>query len=852
MQASNVPGSENVEVSEFKEEDAESANKSGFNTMEVDGFENLDHSGEAVLASNKFFNYRIGYEMKKELIKLNHALNGIGYKNLIKIAKQYTASLDSNNFVIGDVYTELDSSGEPKFSFIVQGLKNNYFEIEIINGGTSGYETGQTDAIAKNNDKKYISGNKIAEDKMKATVPNLNAFNTPDSIARPDSAFQNGEDAANYISNIGRSTVTTPAAQTKPVKPASNTTTVLIKAEYVGKTYKDQNDNPYTYRISTSNQVSVSRDGKLLKTLTPSKYSNWNNFATTLNNQIASNIVTEVKVDLPTTTPTPTPTPAPTPTPTPTPTPAATPTPTTRGAVSETVNGEPAVSIGTFGKDQIFLTIDSVRKGEPQFYVKDGKSGKAAPIGEGDGRVRSALGPLEVARLADRLNGAGISQEKVEAFKTFMNKSRRQNRLPFGRKRRQEKIEEARGIMSSSSESFSLKQKIKKTAESFYSNATGKKVSAQNFQSGRVYRYNSDGAVVTCVSNAYDKSSGTGDIIVRLNYTEDGKPWNIPTEISLLYSPTTLQIGSQIPISQSGFDAWTDITDSIRYGGKDVSKDVANSFIRDSISPSEAPYNIDDIVNPPTAKYLNNLSSQVSLDGGSAPVASSAPVQKNTVLIDKKYLGRKIEDENYIYTINAVNKVSVSNKKTNKNFIITPQYKNWKQFVEKLNLQASQYSEPMVAKEEAAKESAPTETAPEQAIDDSKNLPILIGEDEEFKIFTTVSSINKGYPEFLFKYINNSDLKKIDQNDSQYDELYKIINLDTVDLNLSGKITPKQLDNLKIYIKNLKISKRPIGKFRTRRRDDRINLKMENASSGMVSTSARQNRLDKLEKKGVI
>ena len=97
----NVPGSENVEVPNLNEEDIESANKTAFNAIEQSGFDKEEGLDKAVIAYNKVFNYRLGNKMRNELIKLNKALNGIGYKNLIKIAVEEPIKYDGFlNFLV--------------------------------------------------------------------------------------------------------------------------------------------------------------------------------------------------------------------------------------------------------------------------------------------------------------------------------------------------------------------------------------------------------------------------------------------------------------------------------------------------------------------------------------------------------------------------------------------------------------------------------------------------------------------------------------------------------------------------------------------------------------------------------
>ena len=448
----NVPGSENVEVPNLNEEDIESANKTGFNAIEQSGFDKEEGLDKAIIAYNKIFNYRLGKKMRDELIKLNKALNGIGYKNLIKIAKPYKPNISPNDFKEGKMYTRLDLSNVPEFSFIVIGhdITGN-IDAEIYNKGKSNYSSGDHIQINSSSIKSYVEGDKFTEERM---IP-------PESESQSESGYPDYSE-----SGYSDDESALPAASTAPVVNKNSVSSAGVKAipieppgsdtinNYIGKTYKSENKNDnWHYKIIGQFEVEVSKDNSNFKKLTPKTMgvSKWNTFAKAIINYMSNNQLEEITPTVSAETPAEPVAPAATSTP-----PAVAPTtteaaqPATGGSVSETVNGKPAVSIGTFGKDQIFLIIDSVKKGNPEFYIKDGDTGKASPLGKDDGRVRSSLGPLEINRLSKRLLSAGVSPTNVEGFKELMNLQRRQNRIPFFRRRRDQKMNDASGKMKAS------------------------------------------------------------------------------------------------------------------------------------------------------------------------------------------------------------------------------------------------------------------------------------------------------------------------------------------------------------------------------------------------------------------
>jgi hypothetical protein len=257
---------------------------------------------------------------------------------------------------------------------------------------------------------------------------------------------------------------TSPVVKANPIEPPGSDT---IK-KYSGKTYKSKNqgDNWY-YKIIGKFEVDVSKDlnSKFTK-LTPTTMgvSKWNRFATAIQGYMSSNQLEEITTTISTEIPAEPVTPADTSTP-----PAVAPTTpeaaqsSTGGPVTETVNGKLAVSIGTFGKDQIFLIVESVKKGKPEFYIKDGKTGEASLLGANDGRVRSSLGPLEINRLSKRLADANLTPVQIEGFKRYMNLQRRENRFGFiGRKKREENTNDAQKQMKSSSREERLDRLKKK------------------------------------------------------------------------------------------------------------------------------------------------------------------------------------------------------------------------------------------------------------------------------------------------------------------------------------------------------------------------------------------------------
>jgi len=417
----NVPGSENVEVPNLNEEDIESANKTAFNAIEQSGFDKEEGLDKAVIAYNKVFNYRLGNKMRNELIKLNKALNGIGYKNLIKIA-------NTNDY---DLYQVIKSILMPIFSKDYEtGPGGDLSDIRtlhrdsLIQSAVNLVKAGKFNSVSfaekiRNTVSEYIGGLSRNIDKI---IKDLEPILLIQSNYLEASAGQTS--AAQTSPVVNKSSVSSAGVTAIPIEPPGEDKI----DNYIGKTYKSKDSSDkWFYKINERFEVEVSKDNSNFKKLTPRTMGvpKWNTFAKAIINYMSNNQLEDITTTVSTKAPAEPVAPAATPTP-----PAVAPTApeaaksSTGGSVTETVNGKPAVSIGTFGKDQIFLIVESVKSGKPEFYIKDGKTGEASLLGANDGRVRSSLGPVEIDRLSRRLLSAGIDSKNVEGFKDFMNLQR--------------------------------------------------------------------------------------------------------------------------------------------------------------------------------------------------------------------------------------------------------------------------------------------------------------------------------------------------------------------------------------------------------------------------------------------
>ena len=116
---------------------------------------------------------------------------------------------------------------------------------------------------------------------------------------------------------------------------------------------------------------------------------------------------------------------------------------------SVTVNGKPAVAIGTAGKDLIVLTIESLNTDTPELYRKDNKTGNVRQMTPGENmQFRNSLSNRELNAIARELERARVSPGKISGFLEYMKLQRRENRFgPLFRGRREEKMDKAKQRM---------------------------------------------------------------------------------------------------------------------------------------------------------------------------------------------------------------------------------------------------------------------------------------------------------------------------------------------------------------------------------------------------------------------
>jgi hypothetical protein len=398
--------------------------------------------------------------MRDELIKLNKALNGIGYKDLIKIADEEpkTSSRDlvvgkkyqlsGTNAVFecientyangsGEILVELKSNAGGEPFDIPPSLGISFYDLKIgrqleISPSPYSIWIDITDRVDR--------GEKFSEDAINTYLERKEVRNTLNPIIYNTSSGEAAgaitiDEASSYF-NMANQPAQTSGASTKPVVAAKHPLNSSIKN-------MNYYDNNWTYKIIDEKTVEVGRksDGESF-TIRMDSYKNWNNFKKNLEDGIRKGTITsDDNVSVKTKEPV---TPAATSTP-----PAVAPTatgaaqPSTGGLVTETVDERPAVSIGTFFKDQIFLIIDSVKNGKPEFYIKDVDTGRASLLGKDDGRVRRSLGRWEISSLSKRLADAGLTPGQIEGFKRYMNLQRRGNIFgPLGRNKRDEKMKQ--------------------------------------------------------------------------------------------------------------------------------------------------------------------------------------------------------------------------------------------------------------------------------------------------------------------------------------------------------------------------------------------------------------------------
>ena len=117
------------------------------------------------------------------------------------------------------------------------------------------------------------------------------------------------------------------------------------------------------------------------------------------------------------------------------------------GPLRMTINGKPSVSIGTFGKDIIYLVLESLDTGNPELYRYDARnprSGLTPMNSDAKVQFRNSLGPREIAAMERAISNVPGYESKSRYFAEYMKLQRRENRFgPLFRNRRKTRMEEA-------------------------------------------------------------------------------------------------------------------------------------------------------------------------------------------------------------------------------------------------------------------------------------------------------------------------------------------------------------------------------------------------------------------------
>jgi len=392
----NTPGDENVEISHVTDDDIEASNRTGFNQIGLQDFLDDKEFSEIINIEKESF------KMRKELIKLNNQLNRLGYKNLIKVAQntKMPALTDDNlKKELGDLFylfmqdlrekvfplpTKEYSDTYLKPSFVEKRIDNNKF-FDILN--------------------KHLDTPFITDDKLREMVFEI-------------STFQNRQNLINYY-NTHMSSPKTVGATGKETPAAAAAYGLGTKSdtptEVSHQAGTELRDDDYRYKINGPLKVTITLDNGRTVTWTPQSagISKWNIFADNLN-----------KMTLSTSAPA-TPSAGPSPTPPPVAADTTTDTPTTSGTARETINGKPAVSVGTFRGNVLYVTMESIKAGKPVIYVKS-PEGRVQILGEAeDNRARDYLGNREIRRILRALEGYGLDLQGRESFKDYMRSDRR-------------------------------------------------------------------------------------------------------------------------------------------------------------------------------------------------------------------------------------------------------------------------------------------------------------------------------------------------------------------------------------------------------------------------------------------
>ena len=386
----NTPGDENVEVSHVTDDDIEASNRTGFNQISLQDFLDDKEFSEIINIEKESF------KMRKELIKLNNQLNRLGYKNLIKISNDNYDELKKN---LEKLYDGFRISFENSFaSDAWANIKEYFLNVNKTNDELTKFITSNEMYREKINTSIFIlrRGELISkyfdEDRFGESYTSLDEDRFGESYTSLDES--SSSKGSTGVSNTGAAMSPGGTSITEPRKITHRTGTQL-------------RDLTYTYEINDPLSVTITiiSDGRVFN-WTPQSVgiSKWNIFANTLN---------KMSTD------------APSPAPPPVAADATSATPTTSGIARETINGKPAVSVGTFRGNVLYVTMESIKAGKPIIYVKSPEGRVQVLGGADDNRARDYLGNREIKRILRALEGYGLNPQGRDSFKDYMRSDRR-------------------------------------------------------------------------------------------------------------------------------------------------------------------------------------------------------------------------------------------------------------------------------------------------------------------------------------------------------------------------------------------------------------------------------------------
>jgi len=399
---------------------------------------------------------KVNKNMKKELIKLNSALNGLGYKNLIKIA-QYsdpTYQADSaftyflNNIVlITDVY-----KGDYSFP-----------NVDPAHGGV-----GEVKNFWKSKWNKREKVNKgeyknfLLQGKERFITPN-----DPDSW--DDKLINEIENRYNEIVDIFPKSAETPASAGGSGSAVSTQPVTVPRTASGWEKYKKSGDTEGKI-ADIWGDPSKKRPNKSDGSMYDDTFSSFVTWWKTLqeNQKYKESVLATLQgLNSPSAAP-----------------PAATTVTVTQSPARAVVSRRSLTTIelngqtknvaplgSAYGGDTILIDIDSLNTDKPILYLLDNKTGTTTEMGSAQfGRVRQFLGSgAEKVRARRALTNAGVSEDKINAFFKYMGLYRKSIRRdgPFstqkGRERRQEALTEAgRKLQTASSARQSRLDNLKK------------------------------------------------------------------------------------------------------------------------------------------------------------------------------------------------------------------------------------------------------------------------------------------------------------------------------------------------------------------------------------------------------